>query len=354
MVAERGVDRSVPGCPVDVPAPLQVLMQFRVAAENLRDWNGRVDAKALEALPYVMEMAEVLGNPVRGLPVYIFSPLRLAGESLTAVMQLESRLDSVYVGNMPAVGAAVPIYPVEALALSAAETIGSAIILKECITPRLSWWFQIDPFDLRWMTMSLGSPEEILFNFAAAEASAYFHGTAPNPAVSCFHTLAKLPGPQAAAEKASAMAVGASLGARWFRNAGTLSLDEVFSPVELLIELEIKDHVERLVNGLNTEYDPKACLDDIRAAITGGFMSLDRTLNAYTDLYWHPHLFERRFLGPWQRAGSPSVEQEAARLAQDLIARHDYELAADRRRELERIYQIAERELVGCDSRAAL
>ena len=346
-LGERGVVPQAPGCPTDVPAPLQVISQYRIAAENLPGGGEPVDAKSLASLPYVMDMAEALGRPIRDLPVYVFSPLKLAGESLTAVMALEPRLESIRVGSMPAAGSTAPVRPGETFALTAAEIIGSAFILRECLAPKVGWGISAHPFDLRGMAMSFGSPEALLFEMASCEVDAYFHGEAWWPAAANIHTLAKLPGPQAAAEKESIMSVGALLGADSFYCAGALSLDEVFSPVQLVLDVELKDHAERLARGLDAGCDAEACLADVKAAGAQGFAGLDRTLDRYRDLYWHPHLFERRFLGPWQAAGRPGFGRQAWAVCRDLVARYEYEPPADIRAEIERIYRRAEQELAG-------
>jgi trimethylamine--corrinoid protein Co-methyltransferase len=344
-VADRGIVPQVPGCPVDVPAPLQVILQYRIAAENLPGGGPPVDPKALASMPYIMEMAEVLGRPIRSLPVYVFSPLTLAGESLSGVMAYESGLDAVGVSSMPAAGSTAPVRPSEALALAAAEVIGSALILRECIEPPVHWGIGAYPFDMRGMAMSFGSPEALLFEMASCEVDAYFHGHPWHPAVGNIHTLAKLPGPQAAAEKATLMTLGALWGATEFHCAGVLSLDEIFSPVQLLADLEVKDHVQRLVRGLETGCDADALVADVREGLEGGFMGIERTLDRYRELYWHPQLFERRFLGPWRSASSPSFGQLAREMCRELLGRYCYEPPAGIRSEIERIYRRAERGL---------
>jgi trimethylamine--corrinoid protein Co-methyltransferase len=270
----------------------------------------------------------------------------LAGESLTAVIAYESRLDSIGVSSMPGAGSTAPVRPAEALALAAAEVIGSALILQECVKPELHWSIGAHPFDLRGMGMSFGSPEALLFEMASCEVNAYLHGRPWWPAAGNIHTLAKLPGPQAAAEKTSIMTLGALWGATEFYCGGVLSLDEVFSPLQLLVDLEIKDHVQRLVRGLDTTCDTDAALADVQAGVAQGFIGLDSTLDRYRDLYWHPRLFERRFLGPWQSASSPTFSRLAGEMCRELVAGYDYEPPTDVRREIDRIYRRAEQELV--------
>ena len=121
------------GYPTDVPPPLQPVVQYWVSALYSRCARHRVDAKSLETLPYIMEMGAALGDPLRYLPVYVFSPLTLGSESLKCVLEFRDRISSVGVGNMPSIGCTTPINLGDAFALSAAEVIGAAILLKEIV-----------------------------------------------------------------------------------------------------------------------------------------------------------------------------------------------------------------------------
>jgi trimethylamine--corrinoid protein Co-methyltransferase len=161
------------------------------------------------------------------------------------------------------------------------------------------------------------------------------------------HVMAKRPGPQAAAEKMSTMAIGALLGARDFSGAGALSLDEIHSSVQLLLDAEVKDHVARIVRGLDTGLDRDACLAQVRDGTASSFLELDQTLDAYRSLYWHSRLFERRFVDPWRAAGSPRLPEQAAEMARALIAQHDYQPQEEVRREFDRVYRHAARALAG-------
>lgn len=346
VLAERGVAGGMPGCPTDVPPPLQVLAQYRIGVSILRNWQGPVDPKSLTSLPYVMAMADVMGCPIRGLPVYIFSPLRLAGESLTAALQYEERLEHLFVGSMPAVGNTCPIRPLEALAVAAAEIIGSAMILQGCLRARVHWGVGVFSFDLRGMAMSFGSPEAILLDMASHEVDAFLHGREWWPAVGNLLTLAKLPDQQALAEKAAALTLGAGLGGRTFDGAGTLALDEVFSPVQLLLDVEMKDHVERLVNGVSRDFDLDALMGDLGSAVTRGFAALDRTLDSHAQYTWYPRLFERRFLAPWRAAGCPGPASRAAEQARELAGTHTYSPPHETLAALDRIYRQAEKDIL--------
>ena len=210
------------GYPTDVPPPLQPAMQYWVSAVYSRHGRGRVDAKSHEALPYIMEMGEVLGNPLQSLPIYVFSPLTLGSESMRCVLEIKDRISRVHIGNMPSLGCTAPINVGDAFALSVAEVVGAAILLEEIIDLDVSWEIELLPIDLRTLAMVFGSPENFLLQLATSEVNAYFHGTEWYPAAGNIHTNAKIPGAQSCAEKMSLMTAGALLGARNFGSVGLL------------------------------------------------------------------------------------------------------------------------------------
>jgi len=339
---------GIPGCPVDVPPALQPLVQYWVAAVYNRAGGSPVDPKSRATLPYLMEMAEALGHPLRSLPIYVFSPLTLGGESLKCVLEFQDRLTSASVSDMGSVGGSLPLTLGHAVALAVAEVIGSVLLLREIVDLPLFWSIRLCPLDLRSLAMVLGSPEDFLLQLVNAEANAYFHGTPWDPALSSIHTNAKLPGPQACVEKASIMTAGALWGSRHFGTAGSLSLDEVFSAEQLLYDLEIRDHVQRLVRGLEGDCDPEQCLQEVREGLEQkGFVGLESTARGYPQFYWHPRLFERQFLAAWEREGAPTIRRRAQAQVHELLRQPSFELDGDRRRELDRLLARARRDLGG-------
>ena len=332
---------SVPGhagYPTDVPPPLQPVVQYWVSAVYSRYGRRRVDAKSLATLPYIMEMGQVLEDPLRHLPVYVFSPLTLGGESLKCVLKFRDRLSSLGISNMPSLGCTAPINPGDAYALSAAEVIGAAILLREIVDLHVVWAIDLYPMDLRTLAMVFGSPENFLFQLAASEVNAYFHGTEWYPAAGNIHTNAKTPGAQSCAEKASLMTAGALLGAREFGSVGLLSLDEVFSAEQLIYDLEIRDHVQRLVRGMDGDCDPERCLQDVMAGLQQkSFIALQSTLDSYRQFYWHPELFHRQFFSVWEGEGAKTNRQRAKEMVSELLSQYEYEVESKIRIELDRI-----------------
>ena len=121
-LAGEGVTGTPPGTPVELPADLQPVAQYRIAALYARQNPTAVDPTSARTVHHILDMAEVMGHPVRSLPVYIPTPLRLGGESLEVVLACLDRLEHLSVSSMPSTGTSAPIHPFGALALNAAET----------------------------------------------------------------------------------------------------------------------------------------------------------------------------------------------------------------------------------------
>jgi trimethylamine:corrinoid methyltransferase-like protein len=295
----------------------------------------------------MLDMAAAMGNPMRHLPVYIPTPLRLGGESLAVVMACLDRLDHISVSSMPATGLSAPVQPFAALALGAAEVIGGMIAVKILTGKPVTCAAQIFPGDLREGSMVFGSPENMHYQMLCADFNR-FYGWSAESGPGNFHVMAKTPDGQSAAEKAAIMMLGASLGARHFSCAGTLSLDEIFSAEQLLLDCEIRDWVQKAVGGVKLGEDE--CVDwleEIRTGVRANFMNLDSTLDHYQEHIWYPGRFTRKAIGPWMEEGQPSLSSRLRAEAKRRIALHNFELAPEKRREIERIYAAAEKEVLG-------
>ena len=346
VLADRGVTSTPPGLPADVPPDIQPVLQYWVAATYSRQGRRPMDPKTLKAFPYVREMSEVLGYPLRYLDVWVVSPLTLGGESLESVLRFADQLEAVGVGNMGGVGSTLPIHVGDAFAVALAEVIGSALLIREAVALPISWHFGFHPTDFRSGSMVIGSPENTLLRFLHEQVYAYFKGRQWRRNLSgSVLTMAKLPGAQACAEKASMMTLSALLGQRDFYYGGALSLDEVFSVEQLLYDLELKDHVARLVKGIEDDCQTARCLADVRQAMEeGGFLGLDSTAGLFRQTYWDPPLFDRCSLNTWKTAGSVTMGAKIDAAVSELLDSYDYELEPELQQQIDRIKVRAEKD----------
>lgn len=346
-LADDGVSGTPPGTPVDEPPALQPVAQYRIGALYSRQGATPTDPTSARTVNHLLDIADVMGRPVHSLPVYMPSPLRLGGRSLDVVLACLDRLSHISVSSMPSAGATAPLHPFGGLALAAAELMGGLVAVRILTNKPVTFSISLYPFDLRAETMVFGSPENLLFQMLCNDLNR-FYGWPWKPSVGDVHVMPKLPDVQSGAERAAIMTLGAFLGARRFGVIGTLSLDEVFSPVQLLADCEIRDWVQRAIRGTwMGEEAVDDWLAEIQAGLQRGFIGVDSTLDHHKRHVWFPRRFERRAIGPWMSEGQPRLSDRLKDEVRQRIASHDFELDADRRREIERIYQAAQRAVGG-------
>jgi trimethylamine:corrinoid methyltransferase-like protein len=170
----------------------------------------------------------------------------------------------------------------------------------------------------------------------------------PGSAEKSLSVMAQHPGPQACALKGLFTGMMASLGRKRFSGAGTLSLDEVYCPVQLIYDREIVTYVCRTANTLAGALSEDLLLvDDILSEPEGGFLTADSTLRHFRELQWDSAVFPTRTLDQWVGAGSP-LESEAAREeVMRLLGEYEYRLPEDLSRALDRVFERATADLIG-------
>jgi trimethylamine:corrinoid methyltransferase-like protein len=348
VLYDRGVISGSPGLPSDVPAPLQPVLQYWIAATYARHGKHPMDPKYVKSFPFMREMSEVLGYPLKTLDVWVISPLTLGGNSLESVLCHADKLETVRVSNMGSIGSTLPVNLGDAFAVSVAEVIGSTILLREVLNVSLSWRSFFLPTDFRSAAMVIGSPESILLGILSGQVNAFMQGRRWYPEMAhCMMTMAKLPCAQSCAEKASGMTAGAILGQSEFVYGGSLSLDEVFSAEQLIYDLEIRDHVQRIIDFNAEACNTERCIEDVRGAIEqGSFLGLESTLNSFRNYFWDPLLFERSALNTWKLQGEPKMRKKTRNMIEELSLQHEYELEPDLQKAIDRIFNRAKTEFV--------
>ncbi len=322
----------------DVPGPLRPLMQYWVAGRCLSDPSMDNLLQSPVSLPYELAMAEALGRPIREGSVHVCSPLRLSGESVDCVVKARDRFRALHVGSMPTAGSTAPIRPGDALALAAAETIGAAILLQAALDLPAQFGIGVFPASMRSLMIAFGSPELYLLQVLGAQVNAFFNGQSWRPWCGDLHIGACEPGVQAAVEKTAVFAAGSAWGTRHFTGAGVLGTDEIFSPEQLLYDLETASHFERINAGWETECDPDRALEEVREALKrGSFAALDSTAALHRKAYWNPAFFFRGSQASWREGGMKATRSVIRDRLRALRAAPHYQPPADRIRELDRI-----------------
>jgi trimethylamine:corrinoid methyltransferase-like protein len=86
-------------------------------------------------------------------------------------------------------------------------------------------------------------------------------------------------------------------------------------------------------------------VDEIAAVKPGEtFLEHPSTFKFYKSHYWDPVLFTHSNLGQWQEMGSKSLYRAANERAKKLLKEHSYEIEPEKKRELDRIFAVAQKD----------
>ena len=333
---------SCPGRPTEVHPEAQFLRRNVNSAVCCEGYVPH-EINSVRTSDHHFALCEALGKPVKGLPIFVATPLRMAGVSLDIAYRHRDHIDDVYVMSMPSLGANTPLNLVAAYAQTLAENLGGAILFEELTDVRTYYGAGLLPFDFRDLSMPFGTPEKMLLEWANHEVSVRLNGGIPSyPDGTDIHTNAVRCGVQACAEKASLATLGAFLGAGFMPCVGTLAMDESFSPVQLLLDLEILGHAEKIATGLPNDAYVGDLVAEVREGLSKGYLMSDRTLDNMGRYSWNPRFFSRKTMGAFTSRPFKSEVEKAADMASDLMSGPAvWRCEAGLERELERIYASA-------------
>jgi trimethylamine:corrinoid methyltransferase-like protein len=348
----RGLSGIVPVVPGDVPPALVTIAAERIALLNSRYLGGMLAVTNPEEIRLLIDMNLAAGRRYRLVEQIGISPLKLDGEGLAATLDFLGNPDVEVelAGFIPMAGATCPLDPRAAMVQAVAEVLALEVVssaLNISVTRGLEGEgleLRVEPFDFQYSAIVFGSPEWCLYRALALQMTAYLRGRPERSGR--FRSVAKRPNAQAACERTASVLWQALLGVRRFGGVGQLSVDEVFSPQQAVLDREILNYVARLVAGLDFTPEEIDVIALIREGVqAGGFMGVSDTVTRFRDFYDFPHIFRHWTLGTWQAAGEPSILDEAWARAQEEIAASTFQLPDDQQKEVEHIYQKAQRYL---------
>jgi len=325
----EGVVGAGPGIPQDVPPVLQGISQLVAGAKYSRSFPNYALRTTPKAEELIAECYEVLGLQYP-LGVHVVSPLRFEGQEIEIALHMLQRLPDVAVGigTMPILGMSAPATIVSGLALAMAEVLGTGMIFETLGARELHLAVNAYPMDMRTTAFVYGTPANVAITFLEIELNKRLKTEVP---AKSFNTMSHLPDPQAASQKALFTGMVAATGKRMFSGAGSLSLDEVFSPVQLVLDCEILRSLKRSVEIAETSFtEDQLLLETILENASGCFLTELSTMEHFRDWQWDSAIFPSRMLQQWQAAGSPDCVSAARDRARQLLAEHSYVLDKDK------------------------
>ncbi len=341
--------------PNDVPLELQRILMYkisyeysRVHAHGILDVAGWLNSKDAR---YGKEMCDAAGKDFR-LDLWIVSPFVAPREGLEILYEFRDEPVDMNVSTMPVTGTSSPISMIDSCVQSIAELF-SAMTLVYLLNERKSTKGRIRcvvadnirayPFDMRYGAFVYGSAEDCIGTLYQAQLNCYFG--IPLVAKSLL-TTGKRVDAHSAGEKAAHTMAAVLAGAYVFSNAGLLCVDETYSVQQLLIDWEIVQFCSRVMRGYDFDENLSSLIEIEEVGHTGGHIESTRTLENFRRYLWDPELFIHPTLVQWQQHGSREPAQIAWEIAQKKIRDHTYRAGNEVRRELDKIYERAKKELL--------
>ncbi len=332
--------------PMEVPIQLQEIIMHKVAWENSRrranDMFEHDPKPTVRSTEYIYEMSKV-ANKWFALGLYMISPRSFDVVELEIIDKFLDRGVPMWAGTMPIMGINAPITEKAGILQAMFETYACLTMLNLLNTKSYNYIQIIDsfiahPFDMKYSTFVYGSAEDV--RGTLDKLSIHKHLKMPLAAKSLL-TAAKEPDAQTAAEVGMYTLMAALAGAKEFRCGGLLTSAEVYSAEKLVLDYEIVQYIKHTLQP--EEFSDEMLGFDAIAKIKPGesFLEHPATFKYYRTLYWDPNIFLQSNLGQWQELGSKSLVQYANERAKKLLAEHKYEIEPEKRRELDKIYEVA-------------
>jgi trimethylamine:corrinoid methyltransferase-like protein len=140
-------------------------------------------------------------------------------------------------------------------------------------------------------------------------------------------------------------------GWREFFAAGRTCNDQVFSAIQLVVDLEILQYAQRFLDGYDlgdlSSLDP--LIEKIEDARSGRKTFLEQEDLLRQDPsrgFWFPQVFSYERLESWEAGGAIAVVERAREIAKERIRTHEFSREAAVQEDLDRIYRKASSRLL--------
>jgi trimethylamine--corrinoid protein Co-methyltransferase len=340
------------GVPSDVPellAPLYMrLVSWKYAAKTR---SGCEEVWDTRLCPYIVEMGEVMKDNEGGklsdyanAHVELISPLRFGKEEAKQFVYFWERDLPVRVGSMLSAGGSAPATLAGALALNLAENIFINILSKIFYDRKVlqfrSW---VSVLDMKKVMYPYGRPELALMHLTMGQLANFYHATFS----AVFSADAKVPSSEAGLQKALAAICGIMAGARSLIAPGFLSVDEILSPVQLVIDNEFIGALKRLSKGFQVDED-KVAFDLIKKVGPGGlFTGTEHTVKYYRKEHWQPEIFSREMYCSWMSGDRKTDVERATDICKQILKEyHPVETKKETEEKLKKVIQKAKQKLL--------
>jgi trimethylamine:corrinoid methyltransferase-like protein len=353
-----GIDANYPVIPQDVPPLMQAIAVFKIAWETNPDIRCG-DYMDRRQTRHIYEMHKVMGRPF-ALYLNVDRPMSLSGNDLDIFLDFypdwkRNRDIDLTILDYPMLGISKPVTLTGSIAQYIAEEFG-VYALMNAFDPEIEVPLGIPggvPTDFRSVCWAWGHPRRHLFDFLNSRILPALcgieAGTYVRDAV-LLESSSSGVDEQAGLEKMGVAMAAAFQGVRAFGGLGSLCVDDLFSGVQFVIDVEIVNYVRETVEAFDPHPDivsTEGMFEMLRDVNSGKdhFVSHPDTVSRFRNILPSSDLIHREKLRSWM--GHRTLLKDRAR--EECLSRiEEHEpigLPVDKQRALDAIYRKAEEEL---------
>lgn len=250
--------------------------------------------------------------------VFMQSPLRLGAEEAKQFVFWWERGCRVGIAHMPTGGTTAPVTLAGLVTQTLAENLAIALV-QAAFYGDYSWApsMMASVADMRTLMRPYGAPEAALANMMGA-SMARFYGLPFFGHSGC--TDAKLPSEEAAAHKLLSVLSTLLSGGDAFLDAGLLAVDEVVSPIQLILDAELGGAVRHMLAEFDVSEESIGFDAICKVAPSGLFISHEHTLKWFRRELWEPRIWSREMLDAWEKSGRKTDVDHALELYREISA----------------------------------
>jgi trimethylamine:corrinoid methyltransferase-like protein len=359
LVESHGIEGNYPVIPQDIPPIMQAIAVFKIAWES-SDKIRCLDYMDKRQTRYIYEMHKVIEKPFT-LFLTVESPMTVSESDLDIFLDFypdwkKHRDIEFAILDYPMLGISKPITITGSIAQYIAEEFGVYTLLN-LFDPEVEVPVSIPgglPTDLRNTCWAWGHPRQHLFAFLNAQilpklckygGAEYIRDAALLESSSCAVDE------QAALEKMGITMTAALQGARNFGGLGNLCVDDLFSGVQFVIDVEIVDYVKEAMESFNPHPDivsMDGIFEMLRDINLGKehFISHMDTASKFRNILPSSDLLQREKLRAWLGHNKLLKDRAREEALKRIKNQPQFSLPSEKQKALDEIYKRAENELV--------
>ena len=344
-----------PVAPQDLPPLMRAVAVFKVcyeSSENIFPY----DYLHIRQTPFIHEMHKVMGKPFT-VTLVVSQPLRIDENDVEVFLRFYDRWKqgekiNFQVLDYPMLGISKPITSTGCFAMNLTNTLAVHMLFSafdEELTTAVGGQVGL-PVDFHGTCWAWGSPRKHLYEWLRTRAMPVLCGVeAPRYAVAStlLETSSCTIDFQAGMEKMATCLTAALQGCRNFRGLGNLCVDDLYSPVQFVIDVEIVRYVRELIESFKAHPDVFAteglyelCRDCVRE--DDSFLSHIDTVSKVRSVLPSEGLIRREKLQAWLAHKMELVDRAREEAIERMKGPLTFRLPEDKQRELDRIYAEAE------------